>query len=162
LSVGELVAVSAALRSFWRIQERVINDVVRPALNLAPYPQQGPHALLREQHTPILCAFGSYLGPPSVALPQYVRLTGFWLPAVTDLWEPKPELAAFLASRRPYAYVRVVNADEPANQRGFAALIEAVNRQGLCSVISADCWSSSFLDGLMANGHVQVPDDVPR
>jgi len=160
--VGAAAGVSAALRRFWAIQEYIINDVIRPDLNLDPYPQSGPHALLREQKTPILCAFGDCVGPAQAVLPPHVRLTGFWLGASDDTWEATSNLKELFASQQPYAYVRVINADEPTNERGFAALVEAIDRQRLCAVISSDCWSNDFVARNMSSTHFRVSDQVPH
>jgi UDP:flavonoid glycosyltransferase YjiC (YdhE family) len=126
LSPGHVVAKS--VQAFWRVQERAIDSILRPALNLAPYSKGGPHRWLRERQAPILCGFPPAFAPGHASWPHYIHVSGFWLSHPASSWQPPDELSRFLQQGEPPIYIELGCSGRSAAERSLAMAVEAAVR----------------------------------
>ncbi len=79
----------------WNTLRPVYNEIVRPALGLAPYPLLAPFQAGFFAH-PRLFGFSPVLIEPSSSWPQQTVVTGPWCLESTEKWQPPEALIKFL------------------------------------------------------------------
>lgn len=120
----------------WGVMRPAINDIVRPRLNLHPYPRWGPYLFSREIHgAKVINGFSRHILPRPADWPESSQVTGYWF-LDEPRWEPSLELSEFLAAGPPPIYVGF-GSMVSSQAGGFTeAVLDAVQRSGRRAVLA--------------------------
>lgn len=140
--VPGLVSLGAHYLMFkllWGVMRPAINDIVRPQLNLKPYPWHGPyfHDL---QVSKTLNGFSEHVLPRPADWPESSQVTGYWFLDQPG-WRPPRELQDFLDAKPRPVYIGFGSmvAGDPA---AFTeTVLEGVKRSGRRAVL-ATSWGA--------------------
>lgn len=89
----------------WGVMRPAINDIVRPQLNLRPYPRRGPYLFSSAIHgAKVINGFSRHVLPRPADWPATSQITGYWFLDEPG-WQPSPELTEFLAAGPRPIYV---------------------------------------------------------
>ncbi|MDH4412024.1 MAG: glycosyltransferase [Rhizobium sp.] len=91
-------------RLVWKVMAPAYQDVVRPALGLAPYPEPGPLSGIPSRHLRLF-GYSPILVPPDPRWPETVQVTGPWVLRAPSEYKPSLELTTFLLSGPKPIYV---------------------------------------------------------
>jgi UDP:flavonoid glycosyltransferase YjiC (YdhE family) len=123
--------------SWWQPFARGINRHVRPALGLRKSPWYGPDYGIRRRRVPKLLAFSPTLAPPRGAVPDFARVTGFWILDTGARWRPTSALTDFLAAGPPPVYVGFGSMPDPAPEVTRDLIVAAVRRTKHRAIVAA-------------------------
>ena len=89
----------------WSVMRPAINDVVRPQLQLRPYPRWGPYLFGREMHrTKAINGFSRHVLAQPADWPETSQVVGYWFLDQPD-WKAPRELDEFLAAGSKPIYI---------------------------------------------------------
>lgn len=95
LSVG---AHHLLYQLIWSVMRPAINEIVRPQLQLKPYPRRGPYLFSNEIHgAKVINGFSRRILPRPADWPDTSQVVGYWFLDSPD-WKASPALTEFLAA----------------------------------------------------------------
>lgn len=111
------------------------------------------------RRVPLLQAFSRHLLPSGVGYPPGVHTTGFWFAPPDEVWEPSPELAAFLEAGEAPVFIGFSSAPTKDPDASWRLLTGAVRRAGVRAVIATG-WGGITPEG--THEDVLVIDQAPH
>jgi sterol 3beta-glucosyltransferase len=137
----------------WSVMRPAINDIVRPQLQLRPYPRWGPYLFNSEMHrAKVINGFSRHVLPRPADWPDTSQVVGYWFLDEPG-WEPPRELAEFLAAGSKPIYIgfgSMVGSDAG----GFtSSVVDAVKMSGRRAVLATG-WGG--LEGREGSGDERV------
>ena len=121
------VSGRAMLQVIWLWYRPFVNEF-RQSLGLSPVTAAGFYRTLTS--TPMLSAYSPRIIPHPADWPDTVHITGnFWLDA-TAVWQPTPELTAFLEAGDPPVYIGFGSMAGRKPEQLAALILEALQKSG--------------------------------
>jgi sterol 3beta-glucosyltransferase len=139
---------------------RAISAWRRQTLKLEP--RTGQHKPLRwpdGRPGPVLGAYSRHVVPPLSDAPPGLYITGYWLRAAAETWEPPGDLAEFLARGAPPVYAGFSSTHMDRSNHGWQTLLSAIQMAGVRAVVAAG--SASCLAGKTGDG-IHVISGAPH
>jgi sterol 3beta-glucosyltransferase len=118
----------------WRAQRPAVNEVIRSALGLPPYPWHGPQRGWQRAHRPILYGFSPLV--VGRRMPAEARITGYWFLDDAPGWLPPADLAAFLAAGPKPIYIGFGSMADRAAQTTTELILHAVALSGQRAILA--------------------------
>lgn len=143
----------------WQPFRQAVNQWRQEALGLEPVPFFGPFRQLKQRKVPVLFAYSPTIVPKPRDWPAEHVVTGYWFLPESPGWQPREELAAFLAAGPPPVYIGFGSMVDRDPHALTEMLLTAVRRNKLRAVLSsgwADLMPKSLPDGVF------VLSDVPH
>lgn len=155
------VALGHATQMFiWHILRPAYNEVVRPALRLAPYPWLGPYTYRPRSHLRLF-AYSPTLVEPPADLPSNVRVTGPWQLQEGSTWQPPAGLTHFLNDGPPPVYIGFGSMIGPDGGRFTDLVLQAVRKTGKRLVLAAG-WGGLRSDDDNEDGRIFRIERAPH
>jgi sterol 3beta-glucosyltransferase len=139
----------------------MINTFRRNTLGLVPLSRWSDYLTFPDgRPVPALYGFSSIVVPVPPDYPPHAHITGYWFLPDDTVWQPPPDLQAFLAAGEPPLYIGFgsMGFGKHAAARG-ATILEAVHRVGARAVIATG-WGGIDLTETPTN--VLVVRDIPH
>ncbi|MGV2126353.1 glycosyltransferase [Agrobacterium vitis] len=144
----------------WHILRPAYNEVVRPALRLAPYPWRGPYTYKPRSHLRLF-AYSPTLVEPPASLPSNVRVTGPWQLQESSTWAAPDDLTRFLKGGPPPVYVGFGSMVGPDGGRFTDVVLQAVRKTGK-RIVLASGWGGLNGADNEAGGNIFRIDRAPH
>jgi sterol 3beta-glucosyltransferase len=143
----------------WGVMRPAINDIVRPQLELAPYPWYGPY--FRDLHRAnAVNGFSRHVLPRPADWPDNSQVTGYWFFDESH-WTPSEALTQFLAAGPKPVYIgfgSMVSSNAPAFTE---TVLDAVKKSGQRAGLATG-WGALDGDDGMQDGRIFFLRDAPH
>lgn len=129
----------------WDVMRPAINDIVRPQLQLKPYPWYGPYFRdLQAAHT--INGFSQHVLSRPADWTKLSQVTGYWF-LDQPSWKPSLELQAFLDAGSKPVYIGFGSMVAPNATAFTEAVLEGVKQSGRRAVLATGWGALNGADG---------------